>query len=456
MKHSTIQIVPCDSVFVPEDRQRKKTNQKTMNKLRISIWEEDGLLHPPSVLATPDDTKPFRLISGFRRYTICNELPSKVEHGSGILFNKEILPVRHIPVVVYDATGLDDFGIKRLLTRVELHENLMRENLTPLDEAEALVRLDQLNLEESESSKLAKQYTMEERAGKIREEGREVSRDSLARAYVLKEHAHLERVQKASSGKEALHAIKEHNDRVRAREIEKAFGEKTQKHQILCGDYREYLQHLEGRFDCVVTDPPYGIGMDEERGQSIIHSHKYLDSQAYFEELVKTLPTDLGRITTPQATIFVFCDYRFFSYLYQAFSKIPEFSVWNRPLIYDKKNRGTVPDVKTGLRRSYECILYINKGGKQVLRCRNEVFSYIKDTRTEEIPHAAQKPAQLYADLITIGCEAGQSVIDPFCGSGTIFYAADLTNTQAFGVEILEDHVKDLVTHRNLEEITYG
>jgi DNA modification methylase len=49
---------------------------------------------------------------------------------------------------------------------------------------------------------------------------------------------------------------------------------------------------------------------------------------------------------------------------------------------------------------------------------------------------AAQKPVDLYRDFLMRSCRAGDSVLDPFCGSGTIFAAAHGLKVKATGIEV--------------------
>lgn len=47
--------------------------------------------------------------------------------------------------------------------------------------------------------------------------------------------------------------------------------------------------------------------------------------------------------------------------------------------------------------------------------------------------HAAQKPVEVYINLLTRSVQPGDTVLDPFAGSGTIFEAASHLQCQAIG-----------------------
>lgn len=52
--------------------------------------------------------------------------------------------------------------------------------------------------------------------------------------------------------------------------------------------------------------------------------------------------------------------------------------------------------------------------------------------------HNAQKPVALLVDLLSRSVTPGQKILDPFCGSGSIFPAAKKLGLLAHGIE-LED-----------------
>jgi DNA modification methylase len=62
-----------------------------------------------------------------------------------------------------------------------------------------------------------------------------------------------------------------------------------------------------------------------------------------------------------------------------------------------------------------------------------DVLDYPPDTN---LGHAAQKPVALFQDLLSRSILPGQSVLDPFCGSGPIFAAAHALKARATGIEM--------------------
>ena len=77
-------------------------------------------------------------------------------------------------------------------------------------------------------------------------------------------------------------------------------------------------------------------------------------------------------------------------------------------------------------------ILYAVKGKRAVNRMVGDVLSYGADA---QLNHSAQKPVALYQDLLSRSVLPGNTVLDPFCGTGPIFPAAHALKCKAIGVE---------------------
>lgn len=77
-------------------------------------------------------------------------------------------------------------------------------------------------------------------------------------------------------------------------------------------------------------------------------------------------------------------------------------------------------------------VVYAVKGNRPATRLYPDVLTYPAD---ENLGHAAQKPVGLYADLLQRTVLPGDTVLDPFAGSGPIFPAAQALHVTATGVE---------------------
>ena len=98
------------------------------------------------------------------------------------------------------------------------------------------------------------------------------------------------------------------------------------------------------------------------------------------------------------------------------------------------KHGGMLPEPDYGPRYTYECILFANKGKRPVTAVYGDVIECSAVDGKLTI-HAAQKPVDVFVDLIRRCCNPGDTVFDGFAGSGTIFHAAKKCQVVATGFE---------------------
>ena len=77
--------------------------------------------------------------------------------------------------------------------------------------------------------------------------------------------------------------------------------------------------------------------------------------------------------------------------------------------------------------------LYAIKSKRPILKVGSDVVTYSSDPN---LNWAAQKPVDLYRDFLIRSCRAGDTVLDSFAGSGTIFPAAHSLKIKATGIEL--------------------
>lgn len=93
---------------------------------------------------------------------------------------------------------------------------------------------------------------------------------------------------------------------------------------------------------------------------------------------------------------------------------------------------------------------YINnwkKYGVGLINMSTPVPSTIFDFKKERGEHLTTKPVALFAQLIHLLTQPGQTILDPFMGSGTTGVAARGLHRKFIGIEILSTHF-DLATQR--------
>lgn len=75
---------------------------------------------------------------------------------------------------------------------------------------------------------------------------------------------------------------------------------------------------------------------------------------------------------------------------------------------------------------------------------------YLNPKAKERTGYPTQKPIHLLETILKISSDEGDTVLDPFCGSGTTLVAAKLMNRKYIGIDISEEAVN--LTNKRLED----
>lgn len=415
-------VVPLTDITVLDDRIRKTFDEDKIAELAESI-ETIGLLHAPVVQS---DGK--TLVAGERRLRALRKLFASDPSGEYV-YNGESIPRSHVPVIL-----LADLGV-RGVKEAELHENVRRVHLSWQEKAAAVEALHKLRIEQA--AERGETHTMRDTAAEIVDKPKEqVSnyRDTI-RDLIVAQYIDDPDVQAAPDRNAALQIIerkleKEKNALLAREALSRGYG----AHQIIVGDMRVEIPKLEqGSIDCIITDPPYGVNAETWPNMKAI-PHDYQDGPQYSREMFKALATLGWQVTKPQAHLYTFCAVENFFDIRSTFEAVGWY-VWATPLIWYKGNMGVAPRPSHGPRRTYEVLLYAIKGDKTQKQLGHDVLTIPHDSSVER---GAHKPPALYEELLTRSCYPGDTVLDPFCGTGPIFVAAKRLNMTAIGFDVDE------------------
>lgn len=413
-------LINIRDIIVPEERQRREFDPTKLWELEASI-EAKGLMHPPVVR-----NDGVTLVAGERRYRTLVEMHKA---GKDIYYNGEMLDLYLIPV-----TKLGDLNEVDLY-EAELEENTLRVDLSWQEKALAIERLHKFRLTYS-NDKQTFTDTAEEILGRKPHGGEAATlvRDSI----ILAEHLDNPAVAGAKTEKEAFKIVEKDLKKKHRAKLSEEFQTIESKHTLIKGDSLSLMKQnpMQGKFACIITDPPYGMGADTF-GTMALNDHNYDDSKDWFINNIDEIAKQFYFITKPEAHCYVFCDIQNLITLQDALTRAG-WDVWRTPLVWYKGNMGMLPRPDHGPRRTYELCVYAIKGKKKTqLVGAHDVINVINEQGDKD--HAAQKPPALYKELIRRSCLPGDKIIDPFCGSGPIFTAADETETVATGIELGDD-----------------
>ena len=181
---------------------------------------------------------------------------------------------------------------------------------------------------------------------------------------------------------------------------------------IYHGDCREIAPSLT--FDAILTDPPYGVGIDygpASEDKDLAGTVRWLLS---FERPVvfTVIHRQLWEIPKPQWL-----------------------DVWHKPLVLGAWSSVLLPH--------WEAVVFYGVPGRHV---RGDVFRY---NQARNNGHRTPKPVGLFTDLLRL---LPGVPLDPYAGSGTTLVAAKNLGRRAIGIEI-EERYCEVAVKRLRQEV---
>ena len=413
-------LKPSEITVLP-NRQRRLHDIAKEQELAQSI-ESVGLLHPPVVRETSEG---YVLVAGERRY---RAISSIIDFGGSFrVAGEKMLPAGFVPVLAIADLDAD------AAEEAELDENIKRVDLTWQERASAVARLAALRGRQNEATGAPKP-TVATIAAELERQPASVREDLLVAAHLSNPE-----VTKAKTAGEALKALKKVEQRakmvLRAEAVQSSSIPLHSTHKLLLGEALTEIAKLpNGSVQVVLSDPPYGMGADEfgDVGGIAPTDHRYDDSLEAWQELVSRLAPELFRVCADGAACYLFCDFDRFADLKSVFAGVG-FRVHRTPLLWIKPNGQRVPWPKSGPRRAYECCLFAMKGEHLVNKLEND---YVIAAPDENLGHSAQKPVELMRNLLRRSAKPGDTVLDPFMGTGSVLPAAHELLCTYIGIEL--------------------
>lgn len=186
---------------------------------------------------------------------------------------------------------------------------------------------------------------------------------------------------------------------------------------IFCGDCREIAPQL-GKFDLLLTDPPYGIGADNRKrilsrsklARAIDYGETKWDDAKPGLELIEAMRAICAKQIIWGGNYFI----------------LPPCI---GPLVWDKENGAN--DFADGE------LAWNNLG--TALRIRRHLWAGFRKKRKEQRFHPTQKPLDIMKWCIELAGDI-QTILDPFAGSGTTGLAAKVMNRKCTMIEREESY----------------
>lgn len=223
--------------------------------------------------------------------------------------------------------------------------------------------------------------------------------------------------------------------------------------RLILGDCLKVMPTL-GRFDAVVTDPPYAVSVAGSQ-QIRKDGARRLDFFAGDDDWATMTATVLRAwrhalsLLPPSGSAYCYCGHRQFGTLIDAAEELgfeTRFLVWTKTC--------PPPAMKgNGYRAGAEiCVYAYGKGrtfnGDQVTNVI--VSDTFRHGQPGKVNHPTQKPLGTIQPLVENSTNRGDAILDPFMGSGTTLVACQKLGRFGTGIEIDPDYFD--IACRRVEE----
>lgn len=409
-----MKTIPVTEIQISPERQRQAFDHQYITELRESIQDE-GLFN---AVVLRDTAAGKQLVQGECRLRAIQDL---WELGGELRYDGNVLPSGHIPYT--DLGELDPLAAEI----AELHENSHRRSLSWQEDMAATARIDKIRQSIAIRDGLAIP-TIADISLEVRKSKAGIHHENTRREIILAPLAEKDpEIKAAKSLDEAWKLAKRKEEKKKNIALATSVGRTftADSHTLLNEDSLIWLPNCrEGLYDVILTDPPYGMGADRFADSGgiggILGEHGYEDTYAAFQQILQTCAGHFSRICKPQAHLYWFCDIDRFAEAREIFSD-SGWEVHRTPLIYHKPLAARAPWPDGGPQRQYDLILYARKGKKNVISMQGDVLIFPPDSN---LGHAAQKPVSVYKNLLGRSARPGDSILDPFGGTGPLIPAA--------------------------------
>ena len=198
-------------------------------------------------------------------------------------------------------------------------------------------------------------------------------------------------------------------------------------------DAVKYLKRLpDGEVDLCITDVAYE-SLEKHRaiGTTTRLKHSKASSNDWFpifkNERFEELFVEVYRVLQKNAHFYFFCDQETMFVAKPVAEKVG-FKFW-KPIVWDKLSVG----MGYHYRCRYEFILFFEKGKRKL---NNLGIADVIPCKRVRNGYPTEKPVEVSEVLIAQSSQPGETVVDPFCGSGSVGVAALRLQRNFLGCDI--------------------
>lgn len=228
----------------------------------------------------------------------------------------------------------------------------------------------------------------------------------------------------------------------------------TKNSTIVKGNCVDFLKKIDAdKCDLIITDPPYNLGTFMHKRNTNLKkmrdnhfAYSGWDDLAY-DEWLKNMDTffkESNRILKTKGSLFVFMSLIKIESIIKLAEKhnfyYKTVGIWH-------KTNPMPRNMNLHFINSTECWIYfINKGTTGTFNNDNKVIhdfyesSVTPQGERKKGKHPTQKPVKMLNHFINLLTNEGDTVLDPFMGSGSTGVSCELLNRKFIGIELQEDY----------------
>ena len=237
--------------------------------------------------------------------------------------------------------------------------------------------------------------------------------------------------------------------------------------KVICGNAVDEMKKIPDKsIRLIVTDPPYNLNKNYGNNQDKLEFNEYLDFSRQWLKEAKRVLTDDG-------TIYVFMGMRYISYIFNILEQElgMTFNSWIT-WFYTQgigKTKGFSPrhdDILMFTKNSKDFVFHLDdiRVPQKFYRTVNNMrganpgnvweFSHIHYCNKKRKEHPTQKPEGLFERMILASSDPGDTILDPFVGSGTALRVCQQIDRNGIGIDINPEYIE--MTKERLSEQFVG
>lgn len=222
-------------------------------------------------------------------------------------------------------------------------------------------------------------------------------------------------------------------------------------------DYKILVKDLKNKHmkvDAIITDPPYNVSRDSQLGFSNMGRSGMNYGKWDYDFNQKKWIKDVSDLVKPGGAVIIFNDWKNLGDISKQLEKC-DFTV--KDIIRWEKRNPMPKNIERRYVTDCEFAVWAVKNGEKWTFNKPKEEGYLKPVFTTGIVpggkkrlHPTQKHLEIMDKLIKIHTNEGDTVLDPFLGSGTTAVACKNNNRNIIGSEIEKQYYD--ITIERLEE----